>query len=440
MYMEYLKQSAKLNEIIQKKEKKNKHLDAKTIKIVEDFIVNKRLVCYGGTAINNILPKDLQFYNYDIDIPDYDFFSPNAMEDAKELCDIYNKEGYAHVEAKSAFFYGTYKVFVNYIPIADITQIHEKFYKYLVKKSITINKIKYTNPDFLRMSLHQELSRPYGDVSRWEKIYDRMTMLNKYFPYINKRISNVDDSIQRKLVLSQSASSINDKLMNLFFREKTIIMNLKMVLCIYKNYMTPKNKKLVNKRGCHRSFSKYNDEPFLIYEKDIVGMRKKMKQIEPSLSITKEESKYKFIKSYYLVKYNAELIGIIFDPDSCVAYNEINSKKHNINIANLDTLLHLYFSLILIEFKYIDKENIYFSIVMLYQIIQNYDDILKNRSVVGNKQLSRFNLPCDGIQQDYQSILKQRNQKYKTLKNKKTSKEYKAWFFKYTPRKYTQKK
>ena len=38
MYMEYLKQSAKVNEIIQKKEKKNKHLDEKTIQIVEDFI------------------------------------------------------------------------------------------------------------------------------------------------------------------------------------------------------------------------------------------------------------------------------------------------------------------------------------------------------------------------------------------------------------------
>ena len=176
-----------------------------------------------------------------------------------------------------------------------------------------------------------------------------------------------------------------------------------------------------------------------LYMKRYCRFAKKMKLIEPSLSITKEESKYKFIKSYYLVKYNAELIGIIFDPDSCVAYNVINLKKHNINIANLDTLLHLYFSLILIEFKHIDKENIYFSIVMLYQIIQNYDDMLKNKSVVGNKQLSRFNLPCQGIQQDYQSILKQRNQKYKTLKNNKSSKEYKAWFFKYTPRKYTKK-
>ena len=58
------------------------------ISIVEDFIRKQELICYGGTAINNILPKEHQFYNYDIEIPDYDFFSDNAMEDAIELADI----------------------------------------------------------------------------------------------------------------------------------------------------------------------------------------------------------------------------------------------------------------------------------------------------------------------------------------------------------------
>jgi hypothetical protein len=33
------------------------------IKIVEDFIIRKKLICYGGTAINNILPERDQFYN-----------------------------------------------------------------------------------------------------------------------------------------------------------------------------------------------------------------------------------------------------------------------------------------------------------------------------------------------------------------------------------------
>ena len=32
----------------------------KIIDIVEEFIRHKKLVCYGGTAINNILPDDKQ--------------------------------------------------------------------------------------------------------------------------------------------------------------------------------------------------------------------------------------------------------------------------------------------------------------------------------------------------------------------------------------------
>ena len=63
------------------------------IQIVENFIKRKKLICYGGTAINNILPVNDQFYDKSIELPDYDFFSPNALSDAKELADIYYKRG-----------------------------------------------------------------------------------------------------------------------------------------------------------------------------------------------------------------------------------------------------------------------------------------------------------------------------------------------------------
>ena len=61
------------------------------ISVLEKFISDKHLVCYGGTAINNILPPVDQFYNRDLEIPDYDFFTVNALEDAKELADVYFK-------------------------------------------------------------------------------------------------------------------------------------------------------------------------------------------------------------------------------------------------------------------------------------------------------------------------------------------------------------
>ena len=142
----------------------------KIIDIVESFLKEKRLICYGGTAINNILPKYDKFYDKQFEIPDYDFFSPNAFEDAKELADIYINNGLDEVEAKAGIHIGTYKVFVNFIPIADITQMDKTIYDSLEKEKIEINGINYAPPNFLRMAAYLELSRPAGDISRWEKI------------------------------------------------------------------------------------------------------------------------------------------------------------------------------------------------------------------------------------------------------------------------------
>ena len=113
----------------------------KVIVILEKFLKDKKLVCYGGTAINNILPKKDQFYNRDLDIPDYDFYSSNAMDDAKELADIYFKAGYESVEARAGMHHGTFKVFVQFIPIADITQIEKVLFNSIVKESIKIDGI-----------------------------------------------------------------------------------------------------------------------------------------------------------------------------------------------------------------------------------------------------------------------------------------------------------
>ena len=112
----------------------------KIITIVEKFIKKHKLICYGGTAINNILPEDDQFYNNNIELPDYDFFSPFPLKHAKELADIYYDNGFIEVEAKSGVHSGTFKVFVNYIPVADITYMNEQLYKSIKKNQLNVTK------------------------------------------------------------------------------------------------------------------------------------------------------------------------------------------------------------------------------------------------------------------------------------------------------------
>ncbi len=111
----------------------------KAIRIVESFISDNKLVCYGGMAINNILPKKAQFYGRR-EFPDYDFFSNDALNDAKKLADIYYKNGFKNVEAKSGVHEGTYKVYVNFFNIADITQLDLAFFTNIQKKSLIKKK------------------------------------------------------------------------------------------------------------------------------------------------------------------------------------------------------------------------------------------------------------------------------------------------------------
>ena len=114
----------------------------KIIDIVEEFIKRKKLICYGGTAINNILPEEDRFYNREVEVPDYDFFSQHALEDAKELANIYYKKGFLDVEAKAGQHHGTYKVYVNYMAVADITHIPSEIFNVLKKDATCVLVIK----------------------------------------------------------------------------------------------------------------------------------------------------------------------------------------------------------------------------------------------------------------------------------------------------------
>ena len=137
--VELLRKNIKKIEINVGKKRIGTPIIKKIIIIMEQFIKEKKLISYGGTAVNNLLPFKYQFYNKNVEIPDYDMYSSNALNDAKELADIYYTKGFTNIEAKAGKHYGTYKVFVNFMPIADITQLDEELFLKL-KKNINTNK------------------------------------------------------------------------------------------------------------------------------------------------------------------------------------------------------------------------------------------------------------------------------------------------------------
>jgi hypothetical protein len=153
----------------------------KSTKIVEDFLKSHRVLCYGGTAINNLLPEKDQFYKA-TETPDYDFFTETPQEHGMLLSNKMSDAGIESIEMKPGVHLGTYKVFADYHGMADLTFLAPEIFDQLWKERITRHGINYVHPNFLRMSMYLELSRPEGDVSRWEKVYTRLTLLNKHYP------------------------------------------------------------------------------------------------------------------------------------------------------------------------------------------------------------------------------------------------------------------
>ena len=85
------------------------------LEIVERFLKKKKRVCYGGTAINAQLPKEMKFYSDTKDLPDYDFFTPNLYGDIKELMEDLQRSGFEDVQERVGVHEGTKKILVKNI-------------------------------------------------------------------------------------------------------------------------------------------------------------------------------------------------------------------------------------------------------------------------------------------------------------------------------------
>jgi len=389
------------------------------IRIVEDFISKKKLICYGGTAINNLLPKHARFYNYEYEVPDYDFYSSDAFKDAKELADLYFAAGYTDVEAKSGVHEGTYKVFVNFIPMADVTQMQPDLFKSVSNSSVSVGGIKYAPPNFLRMGMYLELSRPAGDTSRWEKVLKRLTLLNKYRPMkVDYDCENID--FQRKMAQSADDSE------RLYFTVRDTFIDIGVVFfggyasSIYSRHMSKKDKLLAQKIP---DFDVITEDPekcaTIVIERLHDEGFKKVKQI-------KHDAVSEIIPEHIEIQYENEILGFIYKPIACHNYNTITVGQSEINVATIDTIMSFY-----LAFLYIDN-NYYYHDRTLCMAKYLFDLQGKNK-LAQHGVLKRFGAECIGVQETMESIRAKKTRRFNELKHKRGSDEYNKFFLRYQP-------
>lgn len=385
------------------------------ISIVEVFIRQKQLICYGGTAINNILPKHDQFYNKDIEIPDYDFYSYDALNHAKELANVYAKQGFKEVEAKSGQHYGTFKVFVNFIPVADITQIPKELFNSLKKEAIKVAGISYAPPNFLRMGMYLELSRPEGDVSRWEKVLKRLTLLNKNYPLKGKQCNTIN--FQRKMDNDKQNDSIYDNVKKTFIDQGSIFFG-GYALSMYSAYM-PKN--IRRKLEKIPDFDVLSEDPLLTSQ--IVKERLNDINIK-DVKVIKRPGIGEIIAPNYEIKVGNDTVAFIYKPIACHSYNTVYENRQEIKVASIDTMLSFYLAFLYANRPYYDKDRILCMSNYLFDVQQR--NRLSQRGL-----LRRFSVKCVGHQETIEEMRAEKAKKYTELK--KNSKEYDEWFLRYRP-------
>jgi hypothetical protein len=392
--MEELQNAINENLKHQKKIKRKNYTKPELFNIINHYISNNELICYGGMAINNIIPETSERFYDEVDIPDYDCFTPNAIKDAKQLSQLL-RINYENVEVKSAMFKGTYKIFVNFIPIVDLTQIEYNLFEKIKQTSLKIKDMYYASPNYLRMNIHLELSRPLGDVSRWIKIYQRLELLNKYHPFIyNKNITktNVNYVYYNKLVeICKKWVILGEYAMKYFkfsskYKSNSNIFVLADSLDDIKNILTKSN-----------------------------------------FEYTIESYSNKFINKFYEFKFNHngknESLLYVFITNSCQSYNEIKENGNIVKIANIDTILMIYYAL-----SFIQPPNLNINNLLVYcYLLQN---ITTNKL---NKITKRFSLPCVGKQSSFEDLRLERDNVYKLYKKNHSKKIYNNYFFRYIP-------
>ena len=399
------------------------------IKIVEDFLRVRKLICYGGTAINALLPAQDQFYDMNVELPDYDFFSPDPLKDAKDLADIYYKKGFTKIEAKAGVHSGTFKVFVNFIPVADITFLVPELYKKIAKTAVNINGIYYTPPNYLRMLMYLELSRPKGDPSRWEKVLKRISLLNKNYPLKGKNCKFIE--IQRFFDAEHKLPQGKEQTIFHVTRQSLINQGVvffgAMALQLYIRYL---------KKFKYQKFKKIPDFDVLATDPEqtanILKNRLKDAGIK-KVSIRKRKGVGEVIAPHYEVLVNKETIVVIYKPIACHSYNVIKMKGRNVKIATIDTMLSFYLAFTYVNRPYYDPNRIICMAEYLFKV-QQYNRLSQKGL------LKRFSISCYGKQLTLEGIREEKAKKFKELSNKRNGKECEYHFLKYDPAKKNENK
>lgn len=358
--------------------------------IVKRFIIRRKRISYGGTAINAILPEKYKFYDSEFDLPDYDFFTPDQKSDIEILVSDLQSAGFKDIYTRQGIHEGTYKILVNYTPIADMTLIKENVYDIYKKRAVIKNEMLYLDPDTLRFLMYLELSRPRGEVSRWEKVYERLLLLNKAFPFksCKKRKTH-------KRVAETMSSDIRLQIYDFLSSKKRVFLSTewKKIYTFGKHFQNTNGPLLF-----------ISPEP----KKDAAVIKKIISHHEDDwdkIKVFRREEIKEALAERLLIYHKNRLIAYIIKESSCNSYLPYKMPNETpIYIGSPETILTFYLSIYIFE----KRHTALFpgeSLPCLIQSLIHFSETNRNSR---KPVVEPFPITCEGYQKGFPTLLKEK--------------------------------
>lgn len=366
--------------------------------IVAEFIKLKKRVCYGGTAMNAILPDSKKFYDPEVDLPDYDFYTPDVDGDVKELVSMLNKEGYNDVYHKVGIHEGTKKILVNFVPIADISYIDPELFAVLLRRSILKDGMHYTDENILRTMMYLELSRPKGMVERWAKVFERLQLINQLFP-----IRGCSNSSEQSII----PFAIRNTIIDYIIEWQRILCNGP-IIPLYKNGIRKQNVVFRIEKGGAPLFT--SPDPKI----DAVTLKKKLN--DPSISVLRHRARGEIVPERFELSLGGKTLCVIVQETACHSYFPFPvSDGRIIYIGSLEFLITLYLSLAI--FTTHSEEIIGTSVLCK---VKQFINLSNENTKAAKSQFTPFALQCRGHQIGFASLLRNKVRRVKLEKDEST--------------------
>ena len=380
----------------------------RALSVVQGFIKRKKRICYGGTAMNAILPESRRFYDPDTDLPDYDFYTPTAEKDVDELVNDLKRAGFKDVYHKVGMHAGTKKILVNFVAVADVSEISPELFAIMYRRSIADNGMHYTDPDVLRMMMYLEISRPRGEVDRWTKVFERLQLINQEFPI---KAGCSDEKRQRHAKVI--SADIRKKILDFCIEHQRILCNGPLA-SIYSQGIRQGKAKFVVGPGGPLLFT--SSDP----KSDASALRNIINNDEIKLYLHPERGE--LVPLRIELRMGDDPICMFVEETACHSFNKIPlPDKRKINIASLEFLITLYLSIHI----FTNHSSDYLGERIVCQVKKFMGLALENYRA-SRSMFPAFSLSCQGHQVGYASLLKAKVQRVKAEKEKQEKKTKRA--------------